>query len=424
MVSVVLVIAIFNLVLGFGLAVLLERQIVIPVPRIRLRPTHPPETPISEERTSDSWPKIEPVTEQELEAELIPPAWLNVLDNPDVPAGSLIRTPTNSICSGMTDYRRILVHTEHALRAAVHDGTDASCSEAIDALVQHSIPWSRRLAECRGEFSALRGSLGVQEQTVVRLNDLLAHLSSSIPKQCGVMSIQWQAKNKEETIATLYALAATVHQLRDAMLETLATIMRDENQLETLDRRQQYDPLTHLHNRLGMELVFRNWWRENSDHARELNLALLDLDYFGDVNRSLSLRTGDRILGSVGRVLGRLTTDDCAVHQVLRVAGQKFLVFFADMNTPDAAANTQAIRQAIEATTFRVDGEDVNLTLTAGVLQVRAGEPASESCARLNELRDAAKAIGRNQVLIGRDAGPEPAPPGSRPATPRVVPIL
>ena len=423
MVSVVLVIAVFNLVLGFGLAVLLERQIVIPVPRIHWRPRYLPETPNSEERPSDSGPEIKPVTEQELDAELIPPAWLTVLDNPDVPVGSLIKTPTNSICSGMTDYLGILVHTEHALRAAVHAGTDASCADAIDAFVQHTIPWSRRLAECRGELSALRGSLGVQEQTVVRLNDVLAQLSSSIPRQCGVMSIQWQAQNKAETMAALYALAATVHQLRDAMLETLATIMRDENQLETLDRRERYDPLTHLYNRLGMELVFRNW-RENSDHARELNLAILDLDDFGDVNRSRSLRTGDRILGSVGRVLGRLMADGGAVHQVTRVAGQKFLVFFADMNTSDAAANTQAIRQAIEATTFRVDGEDVNLTLTAGVLQVCAGAPVSELCPRLNELRDAAKAAGRNQVVIGRDAGPEPAPPGSRPATPRVVPIL
>jgi GGDEF domain-containing protein len=113
-------------------------------------------------------------------------------------------------------------------------------------------------------------------------------------------------------------------------------------------------------------------------------IAVVDVDHFKQFNDTHGHDTGDEVLRMVAKRLGEVAGGGRAY----RVGGEEFTILFARMHADDALPHLEQLRQAIEATVFRLRGYDRRLV------------------ARGPERRSAKRTSGR--------AGKSPNPPSPR----------
>jgi diguanylate cyclase (GGDEF)-like protein len=118
-------------------------------------------------------------------------------------------------------------------------------------------------------------------------------------------------------------------------------------------------------------------------------LALLDLDHFKTVNDSLGHAEGDRVLMALGAyLLDSLRDADC----VARFGGEEFLILLRGAGQEAGAV----IERLLDG--WRLSGATV--TLSAGVAVHVDGRSPALTLRQADTLLYAAKAAGRDQVLV------------------------
>lgn len=156
------------------------------------------------------------------------------------------------------------------------------------------------------------------------------------------------------------------------------------------------DPLTGLSNRLGLEEAFAR----PRDPAAPRCLAVADVDHFKRFNDEHGHGVGDRVLSAIGRGLEQSFED----HLVARYGGEEFAVLICGVSLATAAKMLDHAREALAEKRFR-DRETGaalrKITLSAGVVAVRAGETLAVALARADDLLYAAKADGRDRICSG-----------------------
>jgi len=182
------------------------------------------------------------------------------------------------------------------------------------------------------------------------------------------------------------------------VLETFANhISAAANAVQLVDRLRSlalYDALTGLPNRA--ELTGR--LKEAVDAGDPVAVLFLDLDRFKVVNDSLGHHTGDLVLQEAAGRLRRALPEGATAA---RFGGDEFVVVWPGMSDPSRAAEVAATLGAAVATPIEVDGSQLLLTASVGVV-VTDGRGASPS----GLLRDAdaamylAKERGRDRVEL------------------------
>ena len=116
-------------------------------------------------------------------------------------------------------------------------------------------------------------------------------------------------------------------------------------------------------------------------------MIFLDLDHFKVVNDSLGHDAGDRLLASVGvRLRAFLREGDTAG----RLGGDEFVLVFENLgDEEEASAIAGRVARALE-TPFAVDGHDLAVGASVGIVLARAGASTPEEM-----LRDADAAMYR-----------------------------
>lgn len=135
--------------------------------------------------------------------------------------------------------------------------------------------------------------------------------------------------------------------------------------------------------------------------GKPLTLCLLDLDRFKQVNDVHGHPAGDRVL----RALAHLLRQRLRVSDVIgRYGGEEFAIALPDTDVERACAVMDEIRQAFAALPQASELGAFTATFSAGL----AALPRAGDVARLTEAADralyAAKAAGRNRVVIADDA--------------------
>lgn len=158
----------------------------------------------------------------------------------------------------------------------------------------------------------------------------------------------------------------------------------------------RHDVLTGLPNRRAFEEAYAN----RGAGAEPYCLAVLDIDRFKQVNDEHGHAVGDRVLSAIGRIL----TETCAGHLVVRHGGEEFAVLLQNMALADAARVLDTARAAVAAKRFRSRDTGAPLgtiTFSAGVTAVRAKESAEAAMNRADRLLYTAKSGGRDRVSAG-----------------------
>ena len=162
------------------------------------------------------------------------------------------------------------------------------------------------------------------------------------------------------------------------------------------------DPLTELLNRRGWtELAERVWWRSVQNHE-VVEVLLLDIDHFKQVNDQYGHSVGDQVLRHVAGVLRHQTRPGDLLG---RWGGEEFILL---LHPPvmDVHAIGERIRQAVGQVPMSVEGvpSPVNLTVSIGgtTFDPNGKEPGGLDIALISADRNLykAKKEGRNRVCI------------------------
>jgi diguanylate cyclase (GGDEF)-like protein len=165
--------------------------------------------------------------------------------------------------------------------------------------------------------------------------------------------------------------------------------------LDTIRTLATVDELTALANRRHMnEMLAREERRHGSANATRI--ALLDIDFFKQINDRHGHAAGDQVLRSFAAAArAGLRADDV----LARWGGEEFLLMLPDTGEPEAQAVLARIRERVGA--LRLDGvpDLPRISFSAGLTARRGDEALADTVKRADKALYKAKAAGRDRVV-------------------------
>jgi diguanylate cyclase (GGDEF)-like protein len=169
---------------------------------------------------------------------------------------------------------------------------------------------------------------------------------------------------------------------------------------ERVRRLSRLDDLTQIANRRHFDEWFNKEWRRCVREGSPLSLAIIDIDYFKQLNDNLGHHAGDDCLKAVSGLLRfhtRRPNDLCA-----RYGGDEFVLVYANTTLDDARTQLSRLRQAVEALNLpnprTPTGPKITLSIgLASALPDRETDP-NRLIRVADKLLYAAKHAGRNRI--------------------------
>ena len=405
MVSLVFVIGILNLVLGFALAIALEKSFVIYLPTLRSRITPAPlisTPPISTPTISTQLPApVEPVNQEPSAAEpvSVPDAWAKALEAANAEFRTFVEASAHVLRLELGAYREDLLDIEDLIRSGIAKNNPDSIRDAVQELVTLNDEWVSRQVDAMQVMSERQEAAGLHTELGIGLESLLRSQSTSIQDTCARIASVDLANDEEgsgKIIEDLGHLVRLAHELRDAIQAATVDIVLQEGRLDSVDRSQFTDTLTGLKNQFALEKQLRKWWQDDSRRQRALSVALLDVDNLGKLNEFASTRVADRICRALVGVIRHQVGKEPGFERVFRVGGHRFLLLYADSSHDAATTGVERVRAAVEASQFEYREKQYRATIRAGVTAALATDEVSSLLTRLQSLVAAAKEAGGN----------------------------
>jgi two-component system, cell cycle response regulator len=171
--------------------------------------------------------------------------------------------------------------------------------------------------------------------------------------------------------------------------------------VEESQRLATTDALTDLSNRRAFESAIRAEHARCRRHGYPLSFALLDIDFFKQINDKRGHAAGDRVLAGLGALLRRhLRASDLAA----RWGGEEFVMAFTSTDLPGARTAAERLRSAVEEMLIRDDeGERIPVSASIGIATLHSGEAWEKLMTRADHAMYAAKHSGRNRVCVCAD---------------------
>ncbi len=155
------------------------------------------------------------------------------------------------------------------------------------------------------------------------------------------------------------------------------------------------DNLTGLANRHALELLLDQGTRDASRQKTPMSAIMIDIDRFKELNDSRGHLAGDRVLQDLAATLKEnLRNSDIAC----RWGGEEFLIILTNTDLPASASVANTLRARVEQQKHKINGDNVSVTISAGVVAYRAGETQESFISRADALLYQAKHEGRNRV--------------------------
>lgn len=163
------------------------------------------------------------------------------------------------------------------------------------------------------------------------------------------------------------------------------------------------DPLTGIYNRRALTAHFG----EGEESAFGLSFAMLDLDYFKNVNDTYGHEAGDKLLCHLVTLINMLKP---AGAQLYRWGGEEFLLVLKSGSAELLDSVLHSIHGAVADTPLVVagQGDEPDLTIAAtvsiGGVVAERGDSIEACINRADEQMYIAKSSGRNRVVVKQSA--------------------
>ncbi|MGI8464489.1 sensor domain-containing diguanylate cyclase [Pectobacterium punjabense] len=163
-----------------------------------------------------------------------------------------------------------------------------------------------------------------------------------------------------------------------------------------LEQMATTDKLTGLMNRQAFDYLFRRLGTKNALQHKSLSILLIDIDHFKKINDKYGHNVGDLVLQEISALLSANTRSS---DQPCRWGGEEFVILLDDCDINAAQQRAEALRQNIEITHLPYREGAIQVTVSCGVAEYRAGETLSMLINRADIALYQAKQQGRNQVV-------------------------
>jgi diguanylate cyclase (GGDEF)-like protein len=174
-----------------------------------------------------------------------------------------------------------------------------------------------------------------------------------------------------------------------------------ENQLASL---VVTDPLTGIHNRRKFDEDLREELLQEARYPRGLALLMLDIDHFKAINDRYGHAAGDAVLIALARLVDEAIRES---DRFFRIGGEEFAILTFAPEAAKLAVAAEKVRDRVAGHAFPAAGR---LTVSLGGSLYRPGDGYDSLCKRADDALYAAKAAGRNRVVIGDGSSAADAP--------------
>ena len=155
------------------------------------------------------------------------------------------------------------------------------------------------------------------------------------------------------------------------------------------------DELTGLYNRRHVRELLEHEKNRSLRGGDIFCLAMLDIDYFKNVNDTYGHHAGDVVLKTVATTIKTTmrNTEFCG-----RYGGEEFLIILPQTDIKGAFIGAERVRTNIENTLFPDIGPDFKITVSIGLSEYKMEKDIDDVIARADEALYRAKKGGRNRV--------------------------
>ena len=224
---------------------------------------------------------------------------------------------------------------------------------------------------------------------VVSIRDLIHFYLNKLESEVA------DARERIESMQKLVKLSA------EDVLESLFSEIDKYKELSLTDQ------LTGLYNKRYFLMRLQEETARARRHKQDLSLIFCDIDHFKTINDNYGHHHGDIILRRVGellvggmgdlKIVSRLRKSDI----IARYGGEEFVVILPETNVKNACVAAEKMRSAIDSHTFRVEKNEINISMSFGVAglddEVHVGEDLIRNA---DSAMYRAKESGRNCVEV------------------------
>jgi diguanylate cyclase (GGDEF)-like protein len=158
------------------------------------------------------------------------------------------------------------------------------------------------------------------------------------------------------------------------------------------------DELTSLVNRRYMNEVLASEERRQSECEQPMCIALLDIDFFKNVNDRFGHDGGDSVLRTfAASARAELRAGD----MLARWGGEEFLLMLPDTGVAEALPVLRRMAERVRAVAIPGLDMERDLTFSAGLVERAEDEPFAETIIRADKAMYLAKGSGRDRVVSG-----------------------
>jgi diguanylate cyclase len=295
-------------------------------------------------------------------------------------------------------------------RAALHQLTEEGLAPTPENFSKyyHRISGEPEPRPDAGPCSALllmiRDMLGEASNRTGNLANDILNQNRTIKNSIDDLSQEQEKKRMLQLLGTILTTTNSIHSsVEDAHLDLTATKLALEHikaELQESRHLMQEDWLTGAQNRRAMDMVLAKEVARAQRSAAKLTVAMVDLDYFKNVNDEFGHDAGDKLLQHLTLITKAVLRE---ADSLIRYGGEEFLIILSETDINGAQFVMDRLKQAFLKNPLIYDGKSLQVTFSAGLASLRPEENGHALVMRADNALYEAKHAGRNCVKVATE---------------------
>ena len=165
-----------------------------------------------------------------------------------------------------------------------------------------------------------------------------------------------------------------------------------------LSKRANYDELTALYNRYALNYIGNSRLKNLNKKSPKLDVAIIDIDYFKNINDTYGHKVGDVVLEKIARTLRMYSIKEIKCG---RWGGEEFILISNDsISHSEFIKIVEELREYIETHQVNINKNlKISLTISAGIAQGTCKQNLEQVVSLADKNLYKAKESGRNRVI-------------------------
>ena len=178
-------------------------------------------------------------------------------------------------------------------------------------------------------------------------------------------------------------------------------LMNSDKQQRDMQEQLKREPFTGLFNRKTFDEDLARRIEECQNTGKYLSLAMIDIDFFKNVNDLYGHAVGDQVLLHLSQILTAIQAENI---QVFRIGGEEFAILFMDCDVEEAYHICENLRKRMESASLPEINKS-KVTFSCGLIcKIPNNNSSKFFLTAADSALYSAKNNGRNQVVIYNDS--------------------